>query len=390
MSRLTRGSGGRNTAPLIAPEAGLRVFMTADSVGGVWQYCLDLAQGLRAYGAETIIALLGPAASSSQEAAAKAAGAEIITTGLPLEWMACSQADVEDAGYAIGRLAEALKPGIVHLNSPALGATADFACPTVAVCHSCVATWWRAVRRGELPEAFAWRADLVRRGYQASDRLLAPTDAFARMTAEAYSLPTAPVVVRNGRRLADTSHTHMGEPFAFTAGRLWDDGKNFLAIDRAAARLPIPVLAAGALEGPNGTRVTAHHARALGSLDDQEVARYLAAQPIFISAALYEPFGLAVLEAAQAGCALVLSDIPTFRELWDGAALFVPPGDDSAIAGAVEYLMRDADAWRGLETAAQQRAALYTVEAMSAGVVSAYRSLLPPGIIPSPLEGAAA
>ena len=46
--------------------------------------------------------------------------------------------------------------------------------------------------------------------------------------------------------------------------------------------------------------------------------------PIFVSAARYEPFGLAVLEAAQAGCALVLSDIPTFRELWDGAALFVP------------------------------------------------------------------
>ena len=37
----------------------------------------------------------------------------------------------------------------------------------------------------------------------------------------------------------------------------------------------------------------------------------------------FEPFGLAVLEAARAGCALVLSDIATFRELWDGAALFV-------------------------------------------------------------------
>jgi hypothetical protein len=38
-----------------------------------------------------------------------------------------------------------------------------------------------------------------------------------------------------------------------------------------------------------------------------------------------EPFGLAVLEAAQAGCPLVLSDLPGFRELWDGAALFRRP-----------------------------------------------------------------
>ena len=51
----------------------------------------------------------------------------------------------------------------------------------------------------------------------------------------------------------------------------------------------------------------------------------MARTAVFVSPALYEPFGLAVLEAAQAGCALVLSDIPTFRELWDGVALFVAP-----------------------------------------------------------------
>ena len=60
----------------------------------------------------------------------------------------------------------------------------------------------------------------------------------------------------------------------------------------------------------------------------QELAEHydtaiLPTRPIFVSVSRYEPFGLAVLEAAHAGCALVLSDIPTFRELWQGAASFV-------------------------------------------------------------------
>ena len=38
-------------------------------------------------------------------------------------------------------------------------------------------------------------------------------------------------------------------------------------------------------------------------------------------------FGFSVLEAALSGCALVLGDIPSLREIWGDAALFVPPDD---------------------------------------------------------------
>ena len=36
----------------------------------------------------------------------------------------------------------------------------------------------------------------------------------------------------------------------------------------------------------------------LGRLDDEEIARELGLRPVFVSLARYEPFGLAVLEAA--------------------------------------------------------------------------------------------
>jgi glycosyltransferase involved in cell wall biosynthesis len=370
--------------------SGLRVFMTADAVGGVWQYALDLAEGLRPHGVETILAVLGPAPSFDQQETAEMAGVRLISTGLPLDWTVERPDMMEEAGRSIARIGAELEPDIVHLNSPALAGVAAFNAPVVAVCHSCVATWWQAVREGPLPEEFVWRTDLVRRGYRAADRLLAPTEAFACATAESYDLTEPPVVVRNGRRALPVREHASSEPFVFTAGRLWDEGKNLAALDRAAARLTIPVLAAGPLQGPNGARVEAHNTKALGRLSDAEIARHLSAKPIFVSAARYEPFGLAVLEAAQARCALVLADIPTFRELWEGAAIFVQPDDDMAIAGAIERLARDAELRSRLGVAASQRAGAYSPEAMSAGVLAAYRSLLLPNTHASSLKGAAA
>ncbi|WP_445504194.1 glycosyltransferase family 4 protein [Microvirga sp. G4-2] len=368
----------------------LRVLMTADAVGGVWQYALDVAEGLRAYGVETTLAVFGPAPSNDQIKRAKAAAIDLITTDLPLDWTAERPREVEEAGRAIARISAQIKPDIVHLNSPALAASGQHDCPIVAVCHSCVATWWEAVRGGSLPEEFVWRANLMHQGYHVADKLLAPTAAFANATARTYNLAAAPAVVRNGRRVMPAGEPVSRDIFAFTAGRLWDDGKNFVTIDRSAERLSFPVLAAGPLKGPNGTQVEARHAISLGRLSDDDIARYLSAQPIFVSVAKYEPFGLAALEAAQAGCALILSDIPTFRELWDGEAVFVAPDDDQALAQAIEHLAADEATRRQMGEAAKKRAAAYSVEAMSAGVLETYRSLLPSRFELISLKGAAA
>ena len=369
---------------------GLHVLMTADAVGGVWQYALDLAKGLRPHGVRTTIAVMGPAPSADQQALAEANGAKIILTDLPLDWMADDAREVEETGRAVACIAAQVKPDLLHLNSPALAAQTPFDVPVVAVCHSCVTTWWQAVKSGPLPEEFVWRTELVARGYAAADRLLAPTLAFARTTAQAYGLVHTPQVVRNGRRSAAVSRSAPSEDFVFTAGRLWDEGKNFQIIDQVSSRLTVPILAAGPLVGPNGTRVEASHARPLGRLNDSEIARHLSREPIFISMARYEPFGLAVLEAAQRGCALVLSDIPTFRELWEGAALFVVPDDEAAAAEAINRLLQDPESRAAMGRAARERADGYTVEAMSAGVLNAYHSVLRRTSPRSSLEGAAA
>ncbi len=357
----------------------IKVLMTTDAVGGVWTYALDLAAGLRESGIEITLAILGPRPSGGQrQAAARIAGLRVLETGLPLDWTAGSRDEVVGAGAALAALAAETGCDLVHLNSPALAADAAFPCPVIAACHSCVATWWAAVRGGSLPEDFAWRTDLVRSGYEAADLLLAPSAAFARATADAYALRELPRVAHNGRaaRPAPSPREPAGRCFVLTAGRLWDEGKNIAALDRVAQKLPAPVLAAGPTHGPNGAVIALHHAAALGYVDAATLDGHFAARPVFASLAFYEPFGLAVLEAAQAGCPLVLSDIPTFRELWDEAALFVHPKDENGAVAILTGLLADATERDRLGRAAQERAGRYRLDRMVEGVAGAYRDVL--------------
>lgn len=354
-----------------------RVLITADTVGSVWQYSLDLALGLSRLGIGTVLAVLGPSPSEAQAAAAAAIpGLKLVDTGLSLDWLSEDAASILKAGDAVAKLSEREGVDLIQLNMPALAAGSLFRQPVVAVQHSCVASWWEAVHGTSLPAGLAWRTELVRAGLHAADAVVAPTVAFAATTQRLYGLPKVPSAVHNGRRPLPLPN---GAPhdFAFTAGCLWDKGKNLATVDAAAARLSVPLRAAGPVEGPNGTRVLFDNIHPLGTLDEAQLGRWLAARPVFVSAALYEPFGLAVLEAANAGCPLILSDIPTFRELWDGVATFVPAHDEQALVEAIGDTVGDDYLRQSMGRAAKERAERFTPDAMAAQMTAIYRSLLP-------------
>jgi glycosyltransferase involved in cell wall biosynthesis len=94
---------------------------------------------------------------------------------------------------------------------------------------------------------------------------------------------------------------------------------------------------------------------------------------LFVSPALYEPFGLSVLEAAGRGNALALADIPTFRELWDGAALFFPPRDRELLARSVNRLIDDRLLRADLAATAFERASIYSLDVQAQAMVQAWR-----------------
>jgi len=375
-----------------------RLLMTADAVGGVWQYATELAHALVPLGVETTIAVLGPASkdatrldqirfpenaatsvSTHCDPSSRGGSVDIIHTDLPLDWLATGPDEVAHAATALATLAAELDADLVQLNSPALAARTRFPAPVVAVAHGCVGTWWRAARGTAPDPAYAWHADLMAEGLAAADAVVAPSAAFAAALQETYALPAAPLVVHNGRTPVALSEAEPTDAI-FTAGRLWDEVKNTALLDRVAALVDAPFHAAGPIEGPNGECASLRHLAALGALSDDGIAAQLARRPIFVSAARFEPFGLSVLEAAAAGCPLVLSGIDTFRELWTGAALFVADDSPEAYAAAIARLRTDPAFREHLGHAARLRAARYTPAAMAAGMAAIYAGLLTPSL----------
>lgn len=356
-------------------KQGLRLLLVTDAVGGVWTYSVELARALCEWDVETILAVIGPSPSDDQ--LSEAGAVELVDTGLPLDWAAADPKSVRRTGRGLADVAARTGADLVQLNSAALLADCAFDRPVVVVQHSCVATWWNAVRDGQpLPRDFAWRRDLIECGLNIADAVVAPSASFAAKLTQVYGLSRPVRCVHNGRR-ALPMKKRGPEDFVFTAGRLWDDGKNVRVLDEAASKLNVPVEAAGPLDGPNAAPVSFDHLRTCGELPPGEIARRLAARPIFASSALYEPFGLSVLEAAQAGCALVLSDIPTFRELWGGCALFAPAADPDAFAYAIGTLLAEPDRRAELSLAARVQALRYSPDAMGARMAQLYAELVP-------------
>jgi glycosyltransferase involved in cell wall biosynthesis len=313
----------------------------------------------------------------------------LVDTRLPLDWLATEADGLRRAGDAIANLAARERVDVVQASSAALLAYGAFDRPCVAVQHSCTASWWATVKRTPLPPEFEWRRELVNEGLQAADAVIAPSHAFAAETARLYDVRAPVTAVHNGRRTDPVPQSGQGD-FVLIAGRLWDEGKNVATLDAAAARLKVPFEAAGPLVGPNGASVRFEHLHPLGELSSARLAALRGARPIFASAALYEPFGLSVLEAAQAGCALVLSDIPTHRELWGGAAIFVPPKDGGLFAGAIADLLNDADERWQLGQLAKARASHFAPDRMASRMAAIYAGVTQPLAAKAPREMAGA
>ncbi len=348
-----------------------RVFITTDAVGGVWTQALDLVRGLGEIGIETTLAVLGPRASAGQLHEARSiASLSVVETPLQLDWLAVSSNELKATTHELPRLALAAGADLAHLHAPALAACERWPLPLVVTAHSCVGTWWQAVRGGPVPSDHEWKVSATGEGLRSADRVIAPSRSFAATLRTYYRFARIDPVLNGRTPISDNGPAQRSGVLA--AGRLWDPGKDVATLDAAAAISRARIAAAGPLSGPNGQTQKLTCVAHLGALDPTALARRMRSAAAFVSTSVYEPFGLAVLEAAQAGAPLVLTDIAAHRELWEGAALFFPPRRPDLLAAVLDRLVADETLQVQLGAASRQMARRYSAERMTRSTLIAY------------------
>lgn len=345
------------------------VLMTTDTVGGAWPYAITLASALARRGVRTSLAVFTGGLGTSMRAQAWAVpGLQIFEGAFRLEWMRAPWEDVRRAGEWLLSLARVLRPDVIHLHGYTLGAL-GWPAPAIIAAHGCACSWWEAVHgTAAPPEWDRYRAE-VRRGLLGATRVVAPSRAMLEALQRHHGLMLGARLVHDARVLTPVRGLEK-EPWVLAAGRVGDEARNIRVLETAALRVPIRV--ADAFDDAPGGTARETKLELVGRLGPEAMRVAMARAAIYAHPAVYEPWAHAPLEAALQGCALVLSDIPSHRELFDGAAVFVPPRDGEAWAAELRALRDDVPRRRRLAQAARARAGSFRPERQAEEMLRVY------------------
>ena len=288
-------------------------------------------------------------------------GLELIDTGLSIDGVAdtgppCAR---REAGFRTSRRARRRHRPARH---PGFGGRDAFGSRSSPSTDSCIAAWWEAVHESALPAELAWRTELVRAGLQAADAVVVPTASFGAAVGRFHRLAKPPRTVHYGRP-PFALPIYAPHDFVFTAGRLWDEGKNLGLLDEAAGRIPVPVRAAGPIHGPNGAAIVFDNIDCVGNLRADELASGCRRRPRLVSRR-----SRAVGVRARGGLGRMSSSCPTFRlpRALGGHRRSSCPRATGTASPAPSPARRGRFRARVMSRASSERAKLYSRDAMAA------------------------
>ena len=362
----------------------MRVLMTTDAVGGVWQYSLSLARGLAGeYGCRVLLVCFGEPDRGDLAEVAGGLGVDLVTLKLKLEWMPDSESDVQLALREVGQLARSWHADVLHFNQFCFGKL-DTYISKVVVAHSDVLSWMACHRQGGIFDADSLEADAGLRAYRdmvagglgGATVVVSPSQFAAQYLDEIYGCPSE--VIHNGL-WADLYTDASKSAGAVVAGRLWDEAKQASVAVEAAGGLPVELRLIGPIVGPTGEKarlLETENARYTGALSWKEVRAALTAARFYLATSSYEPFGLSALEAALSGCAILANDIPSFHEIWGDAALFYRRNDAADLRSKLSMLLERPKEADRLARAAHARAhERYSGQKMTQRYLRLYKTL---------------
>ena len=361
---------------MIKKQAIRKVLMTADPVGGVWTYSMDLCRAFNTAGIFVHLATMGCRLSESQQGEVKMlTNVQLHESNYKLEWMDNPWVDIAASGEWLLKLERETEPDVIHLNGY-MHAVLDFNAPVMVVAHSCVLSWWQGVLNEPAPAEWDEYKYRVAKGLKAADAVVSISKTYATEIDRLYGPIENISVIYNGRD-TNTFYTKKKKHQVFAMGRIWDEAKNLAILGKISNPEELPILIAGENVDPITAEVVEiPDVQLLGKLSQTAIKEYLAESFYYVLPAKYEPFGLSALEAALSGCLLLLADNPTLRELWGDSALYFHPDKPAEIDALLIDMQQRPSFATEMIKCSTEKARQYTLENMAAKYLKLYQQLV--------------
>lgn len=314
----------------------MKILMTTDNIGGVWTFAIDMARGLEKHGAEVVLAVIGEPLTFRQKRELSGIAYRHFTA--KQEWMDNPWKSVYAAGQWLMWLKELEDPDIIHLNSYTLGCL-DWNIPVIITIHSCVLSWWEAVKKEQAPELWNDYRNHITAGIQSAGFITAPSGFMLNAAEKQYGPFRNKKLIYNGRSLKGFRRGKK-EKIIFSMGRFWDEAKNIGLLIEAARYINYPVYIAGKVNPDEAIKLPSN-LTLLGHLSPRQVYEWLSKSWLYALPVKYEPFGYSFLEAAFSGCVLVGGDIPSMHEIWGDAMIYSDTDDAGQLARTINYLLEN-------------------------------------------------
>ncbi|MBV9180519.1 MAG: glycosyltransferase family 4 protein [Acidobacteria bacterium] len=307
-------------------------------------------------------------------------------TAFRLDWMEEGQNDFYDASAYLCSLVKEVKPDLFHGNHLCYGAL-PVTIPRIVVAHGDLITWWKAVH-GQEPQNtpwLRWYRQAISRGLAEASAVVAPSEWMLNSIRSCYAGGARELVIHHGRNPIFFNPYVAKENSVLAIGRLLDPARqvNLLTMDR----YPVPVCIVGEDAHEQGRRVPVRAdvqfrdgssgVALRGAQTEAQLRLLYSKAAIYAGTSRYEPGGLPILEAALSRCALVLNDIPAFREIWGNAALYFRTNESSSLAEVVGLVSSDEQLRRNFANRAFQRAReSFNTHRMTDSYIQLYANIL--------------